>query len=58
MQPTAASNLISGFKKCGIFPLDREQVMKQIKCTHDDESEHGEIVSAGSRVILDRLSNI
>jgi len=28
VQPTSSSNLVSGFKKCGIYPLDREQVMQ------------------------------
>ena len=35
IQPTLAENLITGFRTCGIYPIDRQEVLKKLPSTED-----------------------
>ena len=56
LKPTIDVNLQSGFRKCGIYPLDQNCVLDRIR--HSQPIDDGEVRDAVSVAVLDRLSDI
>ena len=56
LQPNIKQNLQSGFRACGIAPLDRQQVLKKLPGqTTGNEGDTGATVSAAVIDMLDKL---
>ena len=62
LQPTISANIISGFKKCGISPFDKESLLNRIRrvrgTTGEDDEEDAGIGVAVSQLVLDKLSEL
>lgn len=57
MEPTQAANIISGFRKCGIVPLDRSQVVRLLDRTNvDSMDERRNVRDTVADVVVARLS--
>ena len=60
MQPTIRVNLVSGFRKCGIVPLDKDGVLNRIKrstnVNADDELD--DVRNSVSHAVMTRLADI
>lgn len=51
--PTLSANIISGFKACGIIPLNQEEVLKKIKPRYDEINENNNLVACFENVIAE-----
>lgn len=59
LQPELKKNINSGFRKCGIVPLNRDVVLQRIVHSSAEASaEEGAIQQAVSAVVLNRLNEI
>lgn len=53
LEETSSQNIASGFKACGLIPLDREQVLKRLPKEHDTDNDK----DIWSRSFEEQLSN-
>jgi hypothetical protein len=59
LEPKQANNIKSGFRKCGIFPLNKDEVLPRVFCSKvNDAVKELSINQAVSDAVLHRLNQI
>jgi hypothetical protein len=59
IQPTQFDNIVNGFKKCGIVPLNPHMVLQRLSRTHVEVTEEEALVAtAVSSVVINKLNSL